>query len=544
MSPAAELPAHATPQPRAVTSRWSLFIATLSAILAASLIALGVPRIFTLVESARHVRAIAQNADALLAAMLNAETGQRGYILTGNEDYLLPYRDAAAGIEASTAALVAAQAEFRQDSPVAPLLAALLESSAGKQNELRETLLAFNQNGQDAAIARVRTGRGRYHMDRMRAQVAEIRRLTEEAANGSGGQAERLLSWGGFAVGGLLVLAYAAGLQGQRQGRAREREIAARIRAIYDAAPLGIAMLDCGLRFFTVNETLARLSGHAAEEHAGRSVAEMLPPPVATALAALLRHAVAAPGRVLDTTIEVPEGRGARRSWLCLARADAAPGGPSSLILILQDITARQAAEAERQLLTQELSHRVKNVMATVQALANQSWAGAAGDGDAFMAVFSERLRSLARAQGLLTESAWSHAGLNMVLEAGLAPWLSGRHLRIEAPPDGPMPQLGSSQILGLALVLHELATNAAKYGALSVPDGRVTLSWRREEDGRVLMVWREAGGPEIPGEPTREGFGSFLVSRAFAADSVPGEVSRDFAPTGLVVAFRFTPES
>ncbi|MBR0650501.1 PAS domain-containing protein [Roseomonas terrae] len=536
------MPRTIIPDRRSGRLAWSL--AAIALLAALGLVVIGAPRIAGLATTAQRARDAAIAADALFAGLLNAETGQRGYLLTGEDSYLAPYRDAQGTLAGAMAGLTAQSTEWPADQPVAAALRQLLDTAAAKQAELDTTIRRFAEAGRETAVEEVRSGTGKRLMDEARDLVERIHVITDVLAERSAEESEQLLRWGGMSVVALLAIAFAAGLRGQRIGREREAEVAARTRSIVETAPLGIAMLDARLCFLVVNEALGQVVGRPAEEMRGRRVTEVLPPALAPAVQGLLETALARPGAPTDATIDGPGSPRERQSWHGIARADAEKGRAPRLVLLMQDITTRRAAEAERLLLIRELNHRVKNVIATVQGLANQSWSGAEGDGELFLDMFGARLRSLAAAHGLLFESAWQNAPLTEVLRVALAPWLGqaegGLVVNGEA---GPAPLLGTSQVLSLALVLHELATNAAKYGALSMPGGKVSLDWRHEADGVVRLTWHEEGGPLIAEPPSREGFGSFLISRAFDSDAVPGEVTREYTSGGLVATFRFTPE-
>ncbi|MDO9711878.1 sensor histidine kinase [Paracraurococcus lichenis] len=203
--------------------------------------------------------------------------------------------------------------------------------------------------------------------------------------------------------------------------------------------------------------------------------------------------------------------------------------------------------ESERRLrlVVAELNHRAKNALATVQSLALQTARGeAGGDPARFSAEFGARLQALARAHDLLVASRWEPAALDAIVRAGLAPWLGGEGSRLilrcrcgaEVPPAAP------GQAQALVMALHELATNAAKHGALSTPDGRVEVTCRAEEAGLAAVVeWCEVGGPPVRGPPPRRGFGVRLLERALARDLGPGGiVTLDFDPGGVRAGIRF----
>ncbi|MDE3744304.1 PAS domain S-box protein [Methylobacterium komagatae] len=204
------------------------------------------------------------------------------------------------------------------------------------------------------------------------------------------------------------------------------------------------------------------------------------------------------------------------------------------MIGAMLDITERKKAEKHQRLLTAELQHRVKNTLAMVQAIASQTLRGAT-DIDEAREAFSARLISLGRAHDILTQASWTAAPIVDVVEGALSVHRQADASRIRV--NGPNVLLGAKPALSLALALHELATNAAKYGALSTANGAVDLRWHVVHEGeqpRFCLTWTEQGGPPILSQPTRRGFGSRLIERSFASE-VGGEVRLTYAPTGLV---------
>jgi two-component sensor histidine kinase len=200
---------------------------------------------------------------------------------------------------------------------------------------------------------------------------------------------------------------------------------------------------------------------------------------------------------------------------------------------VVQDVTDRKLAEARQRLLLDELNHRVKNTLAVVRSIAGQTLRGGRTLAEARDAL-AERLRALAEAHDLLTGSGWRGAGLRALAEAELGPY-AGR-----ASAEGPDLTLGPKAALALGLALHELATNAAKHGALSVPGGRVEVAWGLEGDAneRVLRLgWRELGGPPVAAT-SRHGFGRTLIEQGLRHD-LGGEVALEFRPEGLACELR-----
>jgi PAS domain S-box-containing protein len=204
------------------------------------------------------------------------------------------------------------------------------------------------------------------------------------------------------------------------------------------------------------------------------------------------------------------------------------------MIGAMLDITARKRAEEHQRLLTAELQHRVKNTLAMVQAIASQTLRGAT-DLEEAREAFAARLISLGRAHDILTQASWTAAPITEVVDGALSVHRQTDAARLRV--SGPSVLLGAKPALALALALHELATNAAKYGALSGDSGVVDLRWHVVHEGeqpRFCLTWSEQGGPPILAQPTRRGFGSRLIERSFASE-VGGEVKLTYAPTGLV---------
>jgi two-component sensor histidine kinase/PAS domain-containing protein len=206
------------------------------------------------------------------------------------------------------------------------------------------------------------------------------------------------------------------------------------------------------------------------------------------------------------------EGHGAGRKPVAIAGAS-------------RDLSELKQAEELQRLLVNELNHRVKNSLATVQSIASQTLR-AATDLTAARAAIDARIGSLARAHDLLTDRSWSGADLRDVVGRALEPFDAAR---LELA--GPSLDLSPKHALALSLALHELATNAAKYGALSSPQGRVSVSWEVAE-GVLRMVWRESGGPPVA-PPVRRGFGARLLEGHLFRE-LGGRTRLDYHPEGV----------
>ncbi len=227
---------------------------------------------------------------------------------------------------------------------------------------------------------------------------------------------------------------------------------------------------------------------------------------------------------------------------LCLYYTALLHPAVASLILLTM---AKERAEAallraqrDRARLMRELNHRVKNILATVQGLAQQTARQSGGDMERYHATYLARLRALARAHDLLNERAWSAVPAREAVEAALAPWLVHDRISIQGAPAGRLAP-GESQVLVLAL--HELATNAEKHGALSHPAGRIQVSLseaaRPDGTGLLRLQWTERGGPPIRGVPSHRGFGRRFLERGLA-HQLGAETAVEFAPDGLRCRF------
>jgi two-component sensor histidine kinase len=194
------------------------------------------------------------------------------------------------------------------------------------------------------------------------------------------------------------------------------------------------------------------------------------------------------------------------------------------------EIQQRRRAEEARELLLHELQHRVKNTLATIQGMVSQTFRTAPSEErEAFVA----RLHALAAAHDLLTQQGHQVVEVRSLVNRALRPFREGDPDRIVG--EGSEARLNSNSALLLAMVLHELGTNAVKYGALSTPSGRVDLRWEMYEtarDWRLNVVWRELGGPPVR-PPSRKGFGSLMIERALRGQQ--GSASFEFAPEGVI---------
>jgi two-component sensor histidine kinase len=198
------------------------------------------------------------------------------------------------------------------------------------------------------------------------------------------------------------------------------------------------------------------------------------------------------------------------------------------------DITERRQAEEHRRLLLDELNHRVKNTLMTVQAIANLSLSGSHSP-EQLRESFTARLLALSRVHNLLTEENWMGASLRTVLSQALQPYGFSSDVKGRIGASGPHVPLSSKEAQTFAMAFHELATNAAKYGALSNASGRVEILWAYEaaSPSPFKLTWTESGGPAVA-RPGRKGFGSLMITEILASE-IAGVVALDYAETGLI---------
>jgi two-component sensor histidine kinase len=229
--------------------------------------------------------------------------------------------------------------------------------------------------------------------------------------------------------------------------------------------------------------------------------------------------------------------RGTAKYWdVQVSPIAGTDGKPAQLLSISRDITVEWQAEIKRKemdkyqaVLIEELQHRIKNTLAMVDAIANQTMRG--NSVDKAREAFSARIIALSRAHEILTETSWDKAPVADVIEGALAVHRTGRD-RIRC--SGPHFALEAKQALALVLAVHELATNAAKYGSLSNDTGVVDVTWSADTGTNAFVfTWRESGGPLVVA-PTRRGFGSRLIEGLLATD-FDAEVRIAFDPGGVV---------
>jgi PAS domain S-box-containing protein len=271
--------------------------------------------------------------------------------------------------------------------------------------------------------------------------------------------------------------------------------------------------------------------GHSIEDILGRTDEEILPSEGGKAMIALKREALTT-GQPKSAEIAIEEAPGVRWHDLHIEPLRNEAGDIVGLTCAAIDVTERKESEAHLRLLLRELTHRSKNLLAVIQAMARQT-ARHAGSIEAFLIQFGARLQALAASHDLLVRESWYGASLNELVRSQLAAHIDREGGRVTI--DGPAAALKPEAAQNLGLALHELAVNAAKYGALSVPGGHVSVIWTRRggEAGDALELdWLEEFGPKVKTR-RKKGFGSIVIERNLAR-ALDAEVTMDFDPEGL----------
>jgi PAS domain S-box-containing protein len=308
------------------------------------------------------------------------------------------------------------------------------------------------------------------------------------------------------------------------------KESDARFHSLFDNMAEGYALheivtdeegVPCDYRFLDMNPAFERLTGLQRSAVRGKRVTEVLP--------GLEAHWIERYGRVALTgqPAHFESHAAALQRWYQVFAYRTAPG---QFAAVFSDITERKMHDAQIDLLMAEVNHRSKNMLTVVQAIARQT---ASTNPDEFIERFSERVKALAASHDLLVKSEWRNVELGELVRSQLAHFGNLIGTRIDLK--GPELRVSAAAAQTIGMTMHELATNAGKYGALSNCGGRVEIGWSLRRTGRgdaFTISWRETGGPLVAA-PARRGFGSTVISR-MAAESLDAEVELKFEPEGL----------
>jgi two-component system CheB/CheR fusion protein len=324
-----------------------------------------------------------------------------------------------------------------------------------------------------------------------------------------------------------VVLTFVDITQGQRLSNEH-----ARLAAIVNSSPDAIFGISLDDRISSWNTSAERIFGLKASQVVGQPLTMLLPEEASTEVRAFF-CGQSRPPQPEDFEMHWtrPDGSSVPLE-MSYSPVCNASGRPVAGRLIARDITERHRAARHAEIMLAELNHRVKNTLATVQAVAQQTAANAP-DLEHFNESFLARLLALSNTHNLLAREAWNGAPLTDIINNELAPYRHGDELRVQL--HGENITLLPKHALALSMAIHELATNAAKYGALSVSSGQVSIGWitRKTQQGlRLHLQWAESGGPAVL-PPEHHGFGSRLISDGLPYE-LDGQVTLAFLPHGV----------
>jgi PAS domain S-box-containing protein len=298
--------------------------------------------------------------------------------------------------------------------------------------------------------------------------------------------------------------------------------------AIVDSSDDAIVSKDLNGIITSWNAGAERVFGYMAEEIIGKPVTTLIPPDLHDEEATIIERIRRGQRIEHYETIRRRKHGGLIDVSLSVSPIKTPQGNIVGASKIARDITGRKQSETQISILAREAEHRAKNVLATVQAIVHLTQSDTPED---LKHAIEGRIQALANVHALFVESRWSGAELHNLVMQELSPYCQEGETR--ARIDGPTMMLDPAAAQTIAVTLHELATNAAKYGALSVKTGHVQVEWSRAPDGRLLLRWSETGGPSVK-PPTRQGFGT-RVMEGMIRGQLRGEMRFAWRAEGLV---------
>jgi two-component sensor histidine kinase/CHASE3 domain sensor protein len=503
---------------------------------------------------------ISSTANSLRALLLAAESAEHGYLVTPHAAYRARYEAALPDIDSYQLHL---RDLVGNDPHYGPLVARVHDGVARKRAELAHVFALANAGERDAAVALSGSGAAMQLMDGILADLETVRHdamLERDAAlQVQSVSTSLLIAAIGFAAVGALMMAVLAVLRVRgdlRLLRERERQldqlvdtlearVAQRTAALeqtnqrfqiaLESSQITVFSQDANLVYDWVsrdlpNVTAADMVGSTDADHAPASAVPILD---------RIKRGVLASGEPARTEIRMDYPTGARWYDVTLVPTRNDAGEVDGLVGGAVNISERKQYEAHVRLLLREITHRSKNLLAVIQAIMRQT-ASHAPSVEEFGKRFSARLDGLAGSLDLLVQEDWRGVTLADLVRSQLAHHVEEGASQIEL--DGGKLQLPPDAAQNIGMALHELATNASKYGALSVPCGRVHVSWRTwfDADGveQCRLHWEERGGPPVT-PPARRGFGQVVIERTVAR-AVGGRVTLSYPPGGVQWTLEF----
>lgn len=303
------------------------------------------------------------------------------------------------------------------------------------------------------------------------------------------------------------------------------------LQEIYATAPHAMGLYDRDIRFIRINDRLAEINGVPAEAHIGLRPSEVLPE-IGDAVEQRLAQVrdTGEPILGVEVTGTTPAEPTKQRTWI----ADWYPIKVGNQVVAVgasvRDITPQRELEQDLRNAMRELQHRVKNILANVGALVAQAKRSTSPPDEA-MSILLARIKSLAQTHEVLTSADWRSASLVTIIKAELHDVYGEERVAV----NGPDVAINARGTLAFAMAFHELATNAAKYGALSREAGKVHVHWlvKDGDEAFLELTWQEVGGPFVK-EPSSIGFGQSLIDHSFTR-TMGGRIHREYRPQGLI---------
>jgi two-component sensor histidine kinase len=326
-------------------------------------------------------------------------------------------------------------------------------------------------------------------------------------------------------------------IAGAEQVIERERSL---LRATVESLPIGVLLASPSGKVTLINQRMLSILGIDGLRNISDSerlsgfredgcpygpndwpIARALREGIVTEAEEIVRLVHGAKRNIVMTAVPVYDGHGEMIAAVCAC----------------YDVTDLRSALKQQKGLLDEINHRVKNTLGTVQSMARLSRASSQSPGE-YAASFEARLLALSEAYNLLTENNWEGVNLQAIAQRTLAPFAGPERLEIDGPPLLLAPKVA----LALSAAIQELSTNAAKYGALSAPLGKVKVSWSVQKNGFIRLLWTESGGPLVS-KPGRQGFGTKMIGSIFTSEP-DWAVTLDYDPGGLRCTMHFSAES
>ncbi len=384
------------------------------------------------------------------------------------------------------------------------------------------------------------------HPDDLAADLAQVRRVLDDEAD-SFGMEKRYVNrdggvvWTRITVGCVrkpdravdYFISIVEDIADQKQAEAALRRSEECFRGVFENAGTGIAITDLQGRLQSCNPAYSAMLGYSEEELRALNFSTLVHPEDREANIAKIGPLIAEELSSFEVFNRYL-GKDGAVLWVHkhVSLLYDAAGRPTGIVALVTDLTERKRRENQINLLLREVNHRAKNMLALVQAIARQT---AANDPQNFVERFGERVRSLAASQDLLVKAEWKGVDLGELICSQLAHFkdLIGRRIALR----GPQLFISAAAAQTIGMALHELATNAGKYGALSAGEGRIAVDWALGGDegdsARFSLSWREQGGPPVTA-PKQSGFGSTVIG-PMAKMSLDADIELSYAPEGLL---------